>query len=98
VEHPNATFYGEATGQAYKTVVAFKGQLDAMALDEIKTWLQKAALPDGKPLKELSLILPNRQAALDVRDAALAAGVSKVLYVDDSGGWWDPFPEGDWIE
>ena len=78
--------------------MAFKGQLDAKALDEIRIWLQEGALPDGTPLKELSLILPNRQAALDVRDVALAAGVSKVLYVDDSDGWWDPFPEGDWIE
>jgi hypothetical protein len=97
-EHANATFYNEGAAEAYKAVVAFKGKIDASVLDDVRIWLKKGALPDGKPLKRANLILPNRQAALDVRDVALSAGVSKVLYVDDSGGWWDPFPEGDWIE
>ena len=96
-EHAHVTFYDEAGEAAYQTAVTRKGRIDRKLVTEWKAWLDQHRLPDGSPLRQLNIILPNRQAALATHDQLRDAGIHKVLYVDDEGTWWDPFPEGDWI-
>ena len=94
--HPHVTFYGESSGNAFQTMVPFGGKLDQDVIGKIRSWREQG-MPDGKPLHDVTLLLPNREAAVSLKAAALEAGFQSVLYVGDNGFFWDPFPEGEWI-
>jgi hypothetical protein len=96
---PPLTLYDAAGATGYKaTALAPDGGVDEELFAEMAEWVRAGRLPDGTPLGQLHLILPNRESALRARARAAAAGVGKVLYADDEGGWWNPFPPGLWHE
>ena len=95
--HPHVTLYGDGDNSAFQTMVPFDGKLDPAVLDRIRSWREQGT-PDGQPLRDVTLLLPNRNAAVSLRAEALATGFQGVLYVEDDGSFRDPFPEGEWIE
>lgn len=99
-EHPHVTFYADAGQLAFQTAVPrpHDGQIEPELLAQWKSWMERGQLPDGSPVKHFTVIVPSRDAAIAVHQSLLDAGIQQVLYVGDEGTWWDPFPEGDWIE
>jgi len=98
-KQPPLTFYDPVEEAGYKAVTTLpKGGLDKEVWEELKEWIEAGQLPDQTPLQQLNLILPNREAALRVRQRALANGIENVYYIDDEGELWNPFPPGEWLE
>ena len=98
-EHPPLTFYTPASALGYKAVmVDTDGRMGEKTSVEMTGWIKARELPDGTPLHSLDLIVPSRTAALRIYERAKAMGVSRVLYTDDSGRFWDPHPPGLWLE
>lgn len=96
---PPLTFYDSTFQAGYKaTALAPDGSADEELFDELAQWISSRQLPDGTPLTQLNLILPNRDSALRVRERASAIGVNNVYYADNEGRWWNPFPPGLWRE
>jgi hypothetical protein len=96
---PPLTFYDPVEEVGYKAVVpAPGGRLDDELWNELRGWVAAGRLPDRTPLQQLSLILPDRKAALRVREHAAEAGIESVYYTDDEGRLWNPFPPGPWLE
>ncbi len=96
-EHPDATYYDAGAETAYQTAVPAGGELPDDVAAEAESWLSAGQLPDGSPVRAVQLILPSRDAALAVREQAIALGVAQTLYIDDTGTLWDPFPAGEWL-
>lgn len=94
--HPPLTAYDRRIATGYKAVVP--PAMDDEQWADIERWVRRRKLPDGSPLHALKLIVPNRELAVEVRGRALEAGVDAVLYTDNDGRWWDPFPPGTWWE
>jgi hypothetical protein len=93
---PPLTFYDPTYEAGYKAVTLDRSSgVDEELFDEMATWVQSRQLPDRTPLRELHLILPDRESALRVRDRATKIGVDNVYYTDDEGGLWNPFPPGE---
>jgi hypothetical protein len=67
-------------------------------LDRLAEWNKSGKLPDGSLVHGMSLILPNRESALRIHPLAEARGIPNVLYLDDQGRLWNPFPSGAWID
>jgi hypothetical protein len=98
-EKPPLTFYDPMYETGYKAmVISPDGRPDKEILDEMAEWIKNRKLPDGTALQQLHVILPNRESALLIRDQVSSIGVDKVLYTDDEGDLWNPFPPGLWIE
>ena len=97
--HPPLTFYIDMYKYGYKAIVQNPdGSIDEELFDEMASWVKEGALPDGTPLRQLNLILPNRESALSVRPRAKAIRIKKVFYTDNEGNLWNPCPPGLWLE
>jgi hypothetical protein len=97
-KHPPLTFYESMNQRGYKAIYTSpRGDVDEEEWEEITSWLQSNQLPDGSPLKELYLIVPDRQRALKLNTLAKSIGVAGIYYVGEDNKWWNPFPKGLWI-
>ena len=93
------TFYASDQSQGFKAIVPnYLNEIDKTLVYEFKQWISKKRLPDGRPLEELSLILPNRNAALQVREQSIDIGIKRIFYTNNLGELWNPFPPGPWRE
>lgn len=93
------TFYDSMTGHGYKaTVCPENGSIDEAILERMNAWVAAGAAPSGETLHAVHLLLPNRDAALRAHDAAKNYDAGKMLYIGDDETFWDPFPEGNWLE
>jgi hypothetical protein len=91
---PPLTFYDPADRHGYKLIVATDdGWVDQEVLDDAAAWASARRLPDGTPLSGVTLVTPDREGALAIRDRALARGIGRVLYATNDGSWWDPAPK-----
>ncbi len=79
------------------------GYVDAPPTLDEETWseLTKLAgcrrLSTGAKVQAVALVLADRAQALQEADRARAVRFSRVLYRDQQGMLWDPFPGGDWV-
>lgn len=91
-------FYNAHHHFGYQPVVALPdGSVDEDALAQAALW-RRQGLPDGTRIDRMALIVPKRAAALVLQPRAAALGIDQVLYTDNSGRWWNPFPSGSWVE
>jgi hypothetical protein len=92
------TFYNPYMKAGFKTVLVLPdGEPEASAWDEARTLIQTHALPDGKPLDILWVIVPLREHAIALHSRAVEAGFKATLYPDRYGRFWDPLPPGPWL-
>jgi hypothetical protein len=99
--HPPLTFYDRGDRHGYKAIFATvdDARPDARRgdLEEAASWIAAGRLPDGTPVSGVSVIVPTREVALALRRKAGALGFTRLLYADDTGMLWNPFPPGKWI-
>jgi hypothetical protein len=96
--HPILTFYVPTYKHGYKAIVQNPdGTIDDGLFSQMASWVKVGGLPDGTPLDQLNLILPNRESALGVRQRAKVIGIKKALYTDNKGNLWNPQPPGLWL-
>lgn len=91
-ERPPLTLYSPSRSHGYLAVVPTGKGVDKRLWARASAWLKKGHLPDGTPLKAVSLIVPIRRLAIDLTPWARANGVAAVLYPDSNGQWWNPSP------
>lgn len=95
---PPLTFYDSMYQAGYQaTTVTPDGTTDDELLDEAAGWRRDGRLPDGTPLKELHLLVPNRESALRLLPEAHRRSIDKVLYLTEDRRIWDPAPPGEWL-
>ena len=93
----NIRFLDADKKSGYKAVVVYPdGSVNDELVSEMQSWISAGQLPNGKPLEDLSLILPTRESCLQVVDRAKSIGVFQVLYSNDEGKLFNPFPLGMW--
>lgn len=93
------TSFDAVSNAGYKAVVRDPdGGYDEEVLAEMEALAKAGALPDGSPLAGVSLIAPDRETALDLAPRVRERAIAKVLYPDDEGVLWDPFPPGEWMD
>jgi len=93
------TFYDSLTGHGYKaTVCPENGSVDETLFERMNAWVVAGELPSGETLHAIHLLLPNRDAALRAHNAPKKYEAGKVLYIGGDENFWDPFPEGNWLE
>ena len=78
------------------TICGEDGSVDEQLFEEMESWIEAGETPEGEELRALHLVLPSCDAAVRIRDRADELGADKVLYMDNDGDLWNPFPEGDW--
>jgi hypothetical protein len=93
--HPNVALYQRAMKSAYVTG-ATETEIQEI-LRSAADWLARGTLPDGSAIVEVTLVVPNRELAKTVYQKARDAGIKGVLYPRSEGGFWNPFPEGEWL-
>ena len=99
IESERLTFYAPLVRHGYKaTICREDGSVDEQLFEEMESWIEAGETPEGEELHALHLVLPSRDAALRIREGADELGVEKVLYMDNDGDLWDPFPEGEWLD
>jgi hypothetical protein len=97
--HPPLTFYSSSSAIGVKAVAFADGLSDAEeVLAEPASWVRAGQLADGTPIESLRLLVPSRPDAIAVYPRARVLGFEMVLYVSPDGHWWDPFPEGQWVQ
>ncbi len=95
---PPLTLYNPYMKLGFKTVLVLPdGEPEASAWNEAKALIQAHALPDGKPLDILWVIVPLREHAIALHTRAVEAGFRATLYPDKHGRFWDPCPPGPWL-
>ena len=98
-ESDSLTFYAPLVRHGYKaTICREDGSVDEQLFEEMESWIEAGETGEGEELHALHLVLPSRDAALRIRERADELGIDKVLYMDNDGNLWDPFPEGDWLD
>lgn len=95
--HPPLTFYDRTDQHGYKAIFATPDGVGLEELEQAASWIKAKRLPDGTPVSGISVIVPTRDAAIGLRERAGALGFSRLLYADNSGQLWNPFPPGKWI-
>lgn len=93
------TFYSDFDKRAFKAMVPDinTGKLVDEDLINLKSWFEKGITPDGKEISGIYLILPSRNDAIRCKETADKYNFSGVLYVDNDGKLWNPFPKGIWL-
>ena len=71
-------------------------KIDAVTRKILQDYAEKRTLADQRPIKQIALVLPNRELVLSLKEDAKACGVDKIWYVDDYGNYWDTEPDGKW--
>jgi hypothetical protein len=95
---PPLTMYNAQWKLGFKAVLVLPdGEPEASAWDEAKALIQAHALPDGKPLDVLWVVVPLREHAIALHSRAIEAGFRATLYPDKHGRFWDPCPPGPWL-
>ena len=95
--HPPLTSFDAPTKQGIKAIhIEPDGRDIDEQLQDVAKWIEEEKLPDGTPVASISIILPDRERALLIGDRARSLGVAQVYYATNEG-WWNPFPEGEWI-
>ena len=96
---PFMTFYDDMHKIGYKAFVIIETVKELEnELILLSAWMSNLATPDGLELKEMRLILNDRESALLVLPAAKLYGINKILFLDDQGQFWNINPSGNWIE
>ncbi|MBL8620406.1 MAG: hypothetical protein JNK64_03855 [Myxococcales bacterium] len=94
---PPLTLYSPMTHIGYKAVVVFPdGTIEESAWKDALRIAKAKALPDGSPVAEVRIVVPNRDLTFAVAEQAAAAGFTAVVYPDDRGSFWNPDPPGPW--
>ncbi len=93
------TLYSSFNGVGFKaTVLNSDGSADIELLEQLKQWLNIGQTPDGKFIKRIGLILPNRESCIEIKKIIANYDFFKILYTDDKANLWNPFPEGLWVK
>lgn len=95
--HPPLTFYDPTDQHGYKAIFAAPDGEGLEELEQAASWIKAKRLPDGTPVSGVSVIVPTREAAIALRERAGALGFYRLLYADNNGQLWNPFPAGHWI-
>jgi len=94
---PPLTLYNPYRKAGFKAVLVLPdGEPEPSAWDEAKALIGARALPDGKPLDVLWVVVPLREHAIALHDRAIEAGFKSTVYPDKRGRFWDPCPPGPW--
>lgn len=94
---PPLALYNSYRKAGFKAVLVLPdGEPEASAWAEAKALIAAGALPDGKPLDALWIVVPLREHALALHDRAIEAGFKSTVYPDKHGRFWDPCPPGPW--
>lgn len=97
--HPPLTLYSPPLGVGYK---AIHGAMPAAEIDEALQqaagWISSGKVDEQTPVSDVIIIADSRKAAVALHPRMVKAGVRHVIYPDEDGTMWDPFPEGSWIE
>ena len=64
----------------------------------VKKYINEKKTDLGEDLEYVCLITPGRKSAIDIYQEARYIGVQKILYADNNGNFWNPFPAGNWIK
>jgi hypothetical protein len=95
----SVTLYDAEQGVGYQALyVDSSNRVSDESLRECLRWLANRQLPDGNPLRELYLIAPDRDRAIELRQRVSHTAVSGVYYPSDDGSaWFNPNPPGLWL-
>jgi hypothetical protein len=95
---PPLTLYNPYLKLGFKAVLVLPdGEPETSAWDEAKALIEAHALPDGKPLDTLWVVVPLREHAIALHSRAVEDGFRATLYPDKHGRFWDPCPPGPWL-
>jgi len=97
--HSPLTLYSRALGIGYKAIhgTAPPAEIEA-TLRQVGRWIADRRVDDETELSDVVIIADSRTSAFALRARMDEAGVKHVVYADDGGHLWDPFPDGEWIE
>lgn len=97
--HPPLTLYSPALEIGYKAIHGGSPAAEiAATLRQVGQWIANRRVDDETEVSNVVIIADSRASALALRPRMVEAGVKHVVYVDDAGDFWDPFPHGEWIE
>lgn len=87
------TLYDPGPRIGYKAIVVQPdGGIDEEIWAELRSILQRGALPDGAPIASIRLIVPVREDALALHDRAISDGFEMVTYPRGQGVFWQVHP------
>lgn len=100
IKTPYFTFYSRFAKVAYQVYVPDPNTniIDRESLNKLINWLEKGQSPDGFEITKIDLIFPTREDAIHYKPEVERFGFSTVLYPDNKGNLWDPFPKGLWLD
>lgn len=93
------TFYDVISKTGYKAI-GFDQKSSTYEIDKIKNLqklLQSQKTSDGLPLLKVYIIVNMREFALHLRQIVLDHHLSGVIFSDEAGQLWNPFPDGLWL-
>jgi hypothetical protein len=95
---PPLTLYSPPLAVGYKAVHSASGdEAVRAALQQAGQWLKQGKLDESTPLTNVIVVTDSRKSAEAIRPLALAEGLRDVVYTDDEGHMWNPFPPGEWL-
>jgi hypothetical protein len=96
VEDPFYTLYSPFNGMAYKALAGLPERLSEEALiATMQDDLRRGSTREGRSLKSVTLIVPSRDLAVKYSQQARDLDFKSVVYPDNEGDLWNPFPEDD---
>ncbi len=83
-EDPYLTYYQKLVyNNGYKMLdVGSDGSFDRELVSQLVKWKEEKQLPDGRKLREVFLIVPTLEAALEIYTQVLEMGVDNVFYME----------------
>lgn len=85
------TGYSSFNQKGMKAVVFDEPDEVADILEELRRILEAGQTREGHPVREITLVVPTREAAVELRPLAGRHGM-RVVYVGDDNKLWNPFP------
>ena len=99
VPHQALTLFTPALGIGYKAVHSEEPNDEIEeTLQSVAQWIKAKRVDNQTEVSDVFIIADSREAALTLHPKLKAAGIKHIIYPDDAGHFWDPFPEGDWLE
>jgi hypothetical protein len=94
------TFYDAMTQTGFRAI-GFDPKSQSYEEDKVKkleAMLKKGKTSEGFPLLKAYVVVSKREFALHLKSALEGRQLAGVLYADDAGQLWNPFPEGLWLD
>jgi hypothetical protein len=93
------TFYDRMTESGYKAIGfdPANGFYEIDKLQKLNKLLRKKKTSEGLPILNVYVIVAKREFAISLKAEIDNYNLSGILYADDDGQLWNPFPDGLWL-